>query len=123
MDERLPELFFLLKGSIIKTITNPHCLLPKQLDAPLVVIMVGVVDGRILFQPFKHDVLLGLDSLSDISSLSESAFSGLGFLDLTFFSLDVLLRKKFARVRKKFARVRKKFARVRKKFASIRNQL
>ena len=35
---------------------------------------------------------VGPDSLSDISSRSESAFSDLGFLDLTlaFFSLDVL---------------------------------
>ena len=70
---RLPRLAFTddgsaglepqLKGSTIKTITHPHCLLPKQLDAPLVVIMVGVVDGRSLFQPLEHDVLLGLSQL------------------------------------------------------------
>ena len=50
---------------------------------------------------------VGPDSLSDISSYSESAFSGLGLLDLTlvFFSLDVLLRKKFARIRKKFVTI------------------
>ena len=62
-DEGSPGLEPQLKGSTIKTITHPHGLLHKQLDTALVVIMVGVIDGRSLFQPFKHDVLLGLSQL------------------------------------------------------------
>ena len=40
--------------------------------------MVGVVDGRSLFQPLEHDVLLGLSQLGT----APVGLLGCGFLDL-----------------------------------------